>query len=88
MIQYLYTATKLGQTRRNANVNDMIWLQTHAWLCAYITAGLAILTFVLNYLVKKAKAGKNHSQSVNRVKKSRVNQAGRDIVIGKDERQE
>ena len=30
------------------------WLQTHAWLCAYITAGLAILTFVINFIVKKA----------------------------------
>lgn len=59
------------------------WLQTHVWLCTYIIAALAILTFTLNFILKKVKAGNNHIQKVNGVNSS-IYQAGRDVIIGKD----
>lgn len=60
------------------------WLYSHVWLCTYVIAFLAIMTFVLNFIVKKVKAGKNHSQKANKITNSTIYQAGRDIVIEKE----
>lgn len=61
------------------------WLHSHVWLCTYVIAGFAIITFVLNFILKKEKAEKNNSQRVNRITNSTIYQAGRDVVIGKVE---
>ncbi|MBQ6226479.1 MAG: hypothetical protein IJJ73_09300 [Bacteroidaceae bacterium] len=67
-------------------MNDITnWLQGHVWLCTYIIAGLAIMTFVLNFILKKQNAGKNHSQKANKITNSTIYQAGRDVIISKNE---
>lgn len=35
----------------------MDWLRNNVWLCTYIIAGLAFLTFVLNFIIKRNKNG-------------------------------
>lgn len=67
-------------------MNDITnWLQGHVWLCTYIIAGLAIMTFVLNFILKKQNAGKNHSQKINKITNSTFYQAGRDVNISNNE---
>lgn len=29
------------------------WLQEHVWVCTYVVAGLAVVTFVLNFVFKR-----------------------------------
>ncbi len=55
------------------------WLKENVWLCTYIMLGIALLTFFLNFVIRKQASGK--SQSIKNVKGSSVNQGGRDITI-------
>ena len=63
------------------------WLQGHVWLCTYIIAGLAILTFLLNFIFKRNKKSgslhdvKNVKIKAGRFKKSTVNQSAGDMTI-------
>lgn len=59
------------------------WLKDNIWLCTIITTVLAILTFVLNFIIKK---NKNHTnnQTISNVTSSHINQAGGDINLNKD----
>lgn len=65
----------------------MNWLQGHVWLCTYIIAGLAILTFVLNFIIKRKKNDANAEDVKNThiqasyFKNSIVNQSAGDITI-------
>lgn len=61
------------------------WLKEHVWMCTYIMLGIAALTFLLNFVVRKHKATKIQTQSIRRVKHSNVNQAGGNITIVKEE---
>ena len=69
------------------------WLQTHVWFCTYIIAGLAILTFVLNFIIKRnkqdsitQKVGKTKMKASHN-KKSAIYQSVGDMTINlsKDE---
>lgn len=66
------------------------WLQGHVWMCTYIIAILAILTFTLNFIIKRNKRKKyeanaqdekdvrmNASYNIN----STINQAAGDITV-------
>lgn len=66
------------------------WLQGHVWMCTYIIAILAILTFALNFIIKRNKRKKyeanaqdekdvkmNASHNIN----STINQAAGDITV-------
>lgn len=59
------------------------WIKENIWLCTIITTVLAILTFVLNFIIKK---NKNHTnnQTISNVTSSHINQAGGDINYNKD----
>ena len=59
------------------------WIKENIWLCTIITTVLAILTFVLNFIIKK---NKNHTnnQTISNVTSSPINQAGGDINYNKD----
>lgn len=69
-------------------MNDIMnWLQAHVWFCTYIIAGLAILTFALNFIIKRkkndanAKDVKNTQIQASHFKNSTVNQSAGDITI-------
>ncbi len=70
---------------RTAMMSDIkiifLWLKEHVWLCTYIMLGLAVLTFLLNFIFKKNNSEK--TQSIGKVKNSNINQAGGDIKIHK-----
>ena len=58
-------------------------IKEHIWLCTIITTILAILTFVLNFIIKKNKKHTNN-QTISNVTSSHINQAGGDINYNKD----
>lgn len=66
------------------------WLQGHVWMCSYIIMGLAILTFAMNFIIKRDKKNrqeadikevKNVKMKASRNKKSTVNQSAGDMTI-------
>lgn len=66
------------------------WLQDHVWMCTYIVAVLAILTFVLNFIIKHIKRKKNEleTKEVKNVKvkatcnkNSSINQSAGDMTV-------
>lgn len=59
------------------------WIQGNIWLCTIITTVLAILTFVLNFIIKKNREQTN-TQTISNVTSSLINQAGGDINHNKD----
>lgn len=63
------------------------WLQNHVWLCTYIIAGLAILTFLFNFVFKHihkeadAKEVRKVKMKASHNKKSNLYQSAGDITI-------
>lgn len=58
------------------------WFENHVWLCSYVLMGLAALTFLLNFVLKKSRSQRD--QTIKNVKNSTINQAGGDIEIDSD----
>ena len=59
------------------------FIKENIWLCTIITTVLAILTFVLNFIIKKNKNNTN-TQTISNISSSQINQAAGDININKD----
>lgn len=59
------------------------WIQRNIWLCTIITTVLAILTFILNFIIKKNR-DKTKTQTICNISSSLINQAGGDINHNKD----
>lgn len=64
------------------------WIRENIWVCTAITCLVGILTFVLNFIIKKRREPNNMDMKIGDVKNSTVNQAGRNIIIGKNENRE
>lgn len=66
-------------------MNDIMhWLHNHVWMCTYIIAGLAILTFVLNFIVKRKRNdanAKDVKMKASHFKGSTVNQSAGDMTV-------
>ena len=60
------------------------YLKDNIWLCTFISAVLAILTFVLNFIIKKNK-GTSNTQTISNVTSSQINQAGGNINCNKED---
>ena len=63
--------------------DSLHFIKENIWLCTIITTVLAILTFVLNFIIKKNKNNTN-TQTINNISSSQINQAAGDININKD----
>lgn len=61
------------------------WIKDNIWVCTAITCLVGILTFVLNFIVKKKREPDNVDMKMGDVSNSTVNQARGDIIFGKDE---
>lgn len=72
---------QIGNIKRQSitSMTLLSWLKENVWLCTYIMLGIALLTFLLNFVIKKHTSEK--SQSIKNVKESSVNQGGRDVTI-------
>ena len=61
------------------------WLSKHVWVCTYIIAALAVLTFVLNFIIKKHNVNKSRTTKIKQKsshnQNSTVNQIGGDTTI-------
>lgn len=59
-------------------------LQEHVFICTWIVALCALLTFLLNFVFKKKEKGRQEekaSQKISGIHNSSVNQAGGNITI-------
>ena len=66
------------------NIDAIIqFLRDNIWICTIITTILAILTFVINFIIKKNK-GTSNTQTISNVTSSQINQAGGNINCNKD----
>ena len=61
------------------------WLSGHVWVCTYVIAFLAFLTFILNFVIKKHSDKNNRTtkikQKTSRNKNSTINQIGGNSTI-------
>ena len=66
------------------NIDAIIqFIEDNIWFCTIITTILAILTFVINFIIKKNK-GTSNTQTISNVTSSQINQAGGNIKYNKD----
>lgn len=59
-------------------------IKENIWMCTLISTIIAILTFVLNFIIKKRKNSSNNTQIINNISSSDINQAGGNIKLTKD----
>ena len=59
-------------------------IKENIWICTLVSTVVAVLTFVLNFLIKKRNSSGGNSQIINNVSSSDINQAGGNIKLSKD----
>lgn len=59
-------------------------IKEYIWICTLVSTIIAVLTFVLNFFIKKRKSFTSNSQIINNASSSEINQAGRDVKLNKD----
>lgn len=59
-------------------------IKENIWICTLISTIIAILTFVLNFIIKKRKNSSNNIQIINNISSSDINQAGGNIKLTND----
>lgn len=59
----------------------LTWMESHVWICTFITAGCALLTFFCNFIFKKKK--NDISMKINNVSGGKVYQANGNITNNK-----
>ena len=63
------------------------WFQTHVWMCTYIIAALAILTFLFNFVVKRIKKNgitrerRKVNMKISHISNSSINQSAGDMTV-------
>ena len=56
----------------------LTWMESHVWICTFIIAGCAVLTFLCNFIFKKKK--NNISMKIDHVSGGKVYQANGNIT--------
>lgn len=59
----------------------LTWMESHVWICTFIIAGCAVLTFLCNFIFKKQRH--NISMKIGKVNGGEVNQANGNITHNK-----
>ncbi len=59
----------------------LTWMESHVWICTFIIAGCALLTFLCNFIFKKKK--NNVSMNIGNVSGGEINQANGNITNNK-----
>lgn len=59
----------------------LAWMESHVWICTFITTGCAVLTFFCNFIFKKKK--NSVSMKINNVRGGEINQANGNITNSK-----
>ena len=62
----------------------LTWMESHVWVCTFVTAGCAVFTFFCNFIFKKNKKKKNSvSMKIDNVRGGEINQANGNITNSK-----
>lgn len=59
----------------------LTWMESHVWICTFIIAGCALLTFLFNFIFKKKK--NNVSMNIGNISGGEINQANGNITNNK-----
>lgn len=59
----------------------LTWMESHVWICTFIIAGCALLTFLCNFIFNKKK--NNVSMNIGNVSGGEINQANGNITNNK-----
>lgn len=57
-----------------------LYIKENIWICTLVSAVVALLTFLLNFVFKRKKTSTG-TQMISNVSSSTINQAGRDINL-------
>lgn len=58
-------------------------IKENIWICTLVSAVVALLTFLLNFVFKRRKTS-TRTQMISNVSSSTINQAGGDINLNQD----
>ena len=61
----------------------ILYIKENIWICTFISALVALMTFLLNFVFKRRKTS-TKTQIISNVTSSTINQAGRDINLNQD----
>lgn len=59
----------------------LTWMESHVWICTFIIAGCAVLTFFCNFIFKKKK--NDVSMKIDNINGGEINQANGNITNNK-----
>ena len=61
----------------------ILYIKENIWICTFVSALVALMTFLLNFVFKRRKTS-TKTQIISNVTSSTINQAGRDINLNQD----